>query len=86
MMDEIPPTPSSAQPLDHPLHDDSRGTPREPSPRGDDSSENSSGNVTNERWESDLETDQMEQLEGREAIEDNEISTDEVADSSAEDF
>ena len=86
MMDEIPPTPSSAQPLDHPLQGDSRGTPRESSPRGDDSSENSSGSVTNERWENDLETDQMEQLEGREAVEDGEISIDEVADSGAEDF
>jgi hypothetical protein len=90
MMDEIPPTPSSAQPLDHPLdhplQGDSRGTPRESSPRSEDASENSSGSVTNERWENDLETDQMEQLEGREALADGEISMDEIADSSAEDF
>ena len=86
MMDEIPPNQSSEQPLDHPLQDDSRGTRRDSSPRGDDSSESSSESVKNERWESDLEADQMDDLVGREAIEDDEIPTDEVADSSAGDF
>ncbi len=85
MTDEIPPTQSSAQPLDHSRHDDSQGTARDSSPPGDDSSENSSGDVTDERWANDLEADQMDDLMGREAIEDDEIPTDESIDSPLDD-
>ncbi|MGO8950744.1 MAG: hypothetical protein ACLQUY_24450 [Ktedonobacterales bacterium] len=81
MMDETPPTQSSVQPLDHPMQDDSQDTPRESSPRGDDAPENE----TNQRWESDVEADQMEHLLGDEAIEDGGISSDEVADHSSDD-
>ncbi len=81
MMDETPPTQSSAQPPDHPMQEDSQGTPHESSSRNDESSEN----VTNERWESDVDADQMEHLLGDEAIANSDISTDEVADRSSDD-
>ena len=74
MIDETPPTESSAQPPDHPMQEDSQGTPHD-----------SSENVTNERWESDLDADQMEHLLGDEAIEDSDISTDELADRGSDD-
>jgi hypothetical protein len=80
MIDETPPTQSSAEPLDDPVQDDSQGTSRESSPRGDDSPVNQ----RNERWENDLEADQMEDLLGQEATEDHGSSADEVVDSSSD--
>jgi hypothetical protein len=60
MIDETPPTESSAEPPDDPVQDDSQGTSPESSP----------ANQRNEHWENDLEADQMEDLMGQEAIED----------------
>jgi hypothetical protein len=79
MIDETPSTQSSAEPLDDPAQDDSQGTSRESTPRDD-----SPVNQRNERWENDLEADQMEDLLGQEAIEDRGSSADEIVDSSSD--
>jgi hypothetical protein len=73
--------PPKQPPDDQSLRDPSSGTPRQASSRDDDSRMG----TRNQRWEDDLDTDQMENLYGHEAIEDGEVTDDFTGDVS-EDF
>jgi hypothetical protein len=90
MMDNPQPTQasgSSKRPSAEGGQDDMRGTPGAPS-LGKASSQRdaASEQAINERWASDLETDQTVQAIGDEAIDDGEVSADDFPEGISEDF